>query len=139
MGLLTFIRKLYHQAVPVPDLIHIHHLELLTHIGVPDEERASPQVVRADITLTLKNHLSGLNDSVDKTVDYAKVVTRLKYVAQQKPRKLIETLAEDCALAILRSHPNVQYATVEIKKFILPETDYVSVRVSLPVRNRCFV
>lgn len=114
-----------------PDRIRIQGLRVSTRVGVPDEERAEPQTVAVDVTLVPTTDLSGLGDEIGRTVDYFEVAEALKRVAAEGERRLIETLAEDFATAAL-AFPGVESVTVEIRKFILPETDWVSVKVTLP-------
>jgi len=54
----------------------------------------------------------------------------MKRVAATGERRLIETLAEDLGRAAL-SFAGVAGVTVGVRKFILPETDWVSVEVTL--------
>ncbi|MCB1230988.1 MAG: dihydroneopterin aldolase [Verrucomicrobiae bacterium] len=115
----------------MPDYIQVKGLKLSTRVGVPDEERATPQDIAVDVTIMPTTDLSGLNDDIERTIDYFQVAEALKRVAAEGERKLIETLAEDLAKATLEFE-RVEAVTVTIRKFILPETDWVSVTVSLP-------
>ena len=110
------------------DRIHIEGLKLETTVGVPDEERAKPQTVSVNITIEPDSALTGLDDNIEQTIDYFEIAESLKRVAVDGERKLIETLAEDLAAAVL-GFDRVKAVTVEVRKFILPETDYVSVSV----------
>lgn len=114
-----------------PDTIEIQGLKLVTRVGVPDEERANPQEVAVDVTLWPETGLRGLGDDIKRTIDYFEVAETMKRVAADGERKLIETLAEDLAQVAL-GFDRVEAVTVKIRKFILPETDWVAVTVSLP-------
>ncbi len=113
------------------DRIGIQGLKLSTRVGVPDEERATSQTVAIDVTLVPATDLSGLDDDIGRTIDYFEVAEAMKRVAANGERKLIETLAEDLARTALE-FSGVESATVVIRKFILPDTDWVSVSVTLP-------
>jgi dihydroneopterin aldolase len=113
-----------------PDRIRISGLKLSTRVGVPDSERAEPQTVHVDVEIVPVADLSGLEDDLVRTVDYFAVAEALKAVAADVERRLIETLAEDLGRATM-TFDRVAGVTVEVRKFILPETDWVSVRVSL--------
>jgi len=106
--------------------IHIRGLRLDCHIGVPDEERASVQTLLVDLTIIPLTPFDALNDDITHTVDYDAVSRRLAVIAAEKPRKLIETLAVDLARTVLAEFPAAE-ALVEIRKFILPQTDHVGV------------
>lgn len=114
------------------DQIHIEELVLKTRIGVPDEERAQPQRLTANITLVPADGFGALHDEIERTVDYSEVATLIDKVAGERPRRLIETLAEDMAASLLRNFPLEQVA-IELRKHILPNTAFVAVRI---VRDR---
>ncbi len=110
----------------MPDFIRLAELELSTRIGVPDEERLHPQ--RLTLNLTLEIDTRALNDSIENTVDYFVVARTLQKLARDRPRKLIETLAEEIATASL-AFPGVKAVSVELRKYILPDTAYVAVGI----------
>lgn len=124
--------RLFHRRMKTEkDRIVIRGLRLDTRVGVPDEERAVAQTVAVDVEIVPESALSGLGDEIGRTVDYFEVAEALKRVAAVGERRLIETLAEELGQATL-AFAGVTAVTVEVRKFILPETDWVAVRVSLP-------
>jgi dihydroneopterin aldolase len=112
----------------VPDQIHIEQLELSAHIGVPDEERDDAQRLTVNLTLEPKRSLSDLGDELANTVDYFAVSQAVQELAAARPRRLLETLAEEIAAYILGRFPVVN-VHVELRKYILPNTRYVAVRL----------
>ena len=110
------------------DTILVKGLELQVHIGVPDEERAQPQILKLHLELVPENGFSGLNDDIEKTVNYYEVSLRVKELAAERPRKLIETLADEISEMILREFPVLELV-IEIEKFILPDTDFVGLKM----------
>ncbi len=110
------------------DSIEIKGLKLSCHIGVPDEERAAAQDVFADIVLKTRP-LKKIGDNIDNTVDYDLLAQSIAREASARPRKLIETLADDIAGLCVRQ-PGVIKAEIRIRKYILPQTDYVAVTVA---------
>ena len=116
----------------MPDLIHIETLKIQSRLGVPEEERAHPQWVEVSVTLEPGVNFATLNDRVENTVDYALVCEEIQATAEARPRKLIETLAGDIAQHLLERFP-IWRLTVEVRKFILPDTDYVAVRIERPL------
>jgi len=108
------------------DRISIKSLRVTTRIGVPDDERASPQEVEIDIILEPTRPFSEMHDDIARTVDYAAVAERISSLAAHKPRRLIESLASEIATALVTEF-DARSATVEIRKFILPSTNHVSV------------
>lgn len=109
------------------DLIIIKGLEIHAFIGVPDEERKSSQRLQLDAILTARNAFSELADDISRTLDYHKAVRRIVELTASRPRCLIETLAFEVAEMLIKEFP-ASRAEVEIRKFILPETQYVAVR-----------
>ncbi len=110
------------------DQIIIRGLDLSSYVGVPDEERAQSQRLRVHVTLFPLPSEMPLEDDIERTVDYYAVSLRLEAIAMEKPRKLIETLAEDMAAAILGEFL-VSAVTLEIEKYILPNTHHVGVMI----------
>lgn len=111
-----------------PDTIEIRRLKLATHIGVPDDERASEQTLFATIRMVPCGGFEGLHDAIKNTVDYYAVSLELQALAAAKPRKLIETLAREIADHLLLNH-SVGAVDVTIEKHILPDTECVAVHL----------
>ncbi|MEM7601048.1 MAG: dihydroneopterin aldolase [Verrucomicrobiota bacterium] len=111
------------------DLIHIKGLRLVTTVGVPDEERARPQTVAVNVSITLAKSFKGFDDQLEHTLDYFRVSEELREVASSGERKLIETLAEDLAATVL-AFDGVSAVTLEVEKFILADCDSVSVVIT---------
>lgn len=112
----------------MPDQIHLVHLQLRCHIGVPDKERAAPQLLHADVVIYSRLPFEAMQDDIAQTIDYAAVSVRLEEIAAEKPRQLIETLAADLAACVL-SEFAAAAVEITIKKRILPQTDHVAVRL----------
>ena len=112
----------------VPDRILINGLELPVQIGVPDEERAGWQTLRADLELELVGRVEDFGDDLSATVDYDSVAREIRQLAAERPRRLIESLAGEIAQAVLM-RPLVCGVTVTIRKRILPGVDDVAVRI----------
>jgi dihydroneopterin aldolase len=114
------------------DRILINGLEVMAHIGVPDEERSQPQKLRLSVELKTASLVAAAQtDDVDLTVDYDAVAQLIRRVAQERPRRLIETLAEDIAKAILRDFA-VKEIRVRVDKFIFADAESVSVEIKRP-------
>jgi len=109
------------------DRIIIHGLRIDTHIGVPNEERATAQQLLVNVVLTPLSSFDGLKDDIARTVDYDTAAQRIAALAAERPRHLIETLADEIAHLLL-SEFAAQSVEVEVRKFILPQTEYVAVR-----------
>ena len=108
------------------DRILIDSLELSSCIGVPDEERAAAQRLTVNLVLEPVRGFSALGDALETTVDYFRVCEEVKALSLVRPRRLIETLAEDIA-ALLLARFALQAVEVELRKYILPDTAFVAV------------
>ncbi len=115
-----------------PDSIIVHNLELLSHIGITDEERADPQRLTVSLEIVPRNEFHTLDEKLERTVDYFEVCEDLKVVAMLKPRILVETLAEEMAGHLLENY-QIYSLTVELRKYILADTEYVAVRLTRPL------
>jgi FolB domain-containing protein len=108
--------------------ISIVDLEVFYRVGVPDQERAKPQ--RLLLTVDMDFDFSGAakTDDIAGTIDYFTVSQRLLKFGERREWKLIEKLAADLADAVL-SEFKPQSVTVEVKKFPIPQAQYVSVQI----------
>lgn len=109
------------------DRIHIEQLEIEANVGVPDAERATPQRLLLNITVTPATPFRGLGEELDRTIDYAAVCDAVTVFLRGRSFKLIETLADEVAMLINRQF-GAERVEVEVRKFILPQTAYVAVR-----------
>ena len=113
------------------DRILINGLELSSFIGVPDEERTTAQRLTANLVLEPLRDFTALGDALENTVDYFRVCAELQALSLARPRRLIETLAEDLA-ALLLARFALRAVEVELRKYILPDTAFVAVKIYRP-------
>lgn len=111
------------------DAIHIEQLEIAARVGVPDEERAEPQRLVVSLTLWPVPDFKHLGDELANTVNYASVARVVRELAATRRDKLIETLAHEIALELLREFP-VRVLRVELRKFVIPAADHVAVIIT---------
>src|SRR6266576_5075546 len=107
------------------DRIHIEELEVSTHIGVPEEERAAPQRLTVSISFWPHQQARDLADNIHKAVNYSAVAEETKSVVRDQSVNLSETLADLLAAHLLKTFP-IQKVTVELRKFPLQDAKYVS-------------
>lgn len=113
-------------AAAVGESIRLHGLELMSRIGVPDEERAEPQRLTADITLQVPTPFRAMGEDISRTVDYFALATRITELADERPYVLLETLAQ-CIADCCTQEFAATAAAVELHKYIMPNTVSVSV------------
>ena len=118
-----------------PDQIRVRAMQVSAHIGVPEEERSQPQTLEIDLAIIPDQPLTDLDDEIGRTVDYFQVWERVRALAEERPRKLIETLAEEISKDLL-SIDRIVSVEVTVRKFILPETACVEVSIQRQRENR---
>ena len=111
------------------DRIHIEQLEVSTHIGVPEEERAAPQRLTASISFWPYHEADDLADKIENVVNYSAVAEEVKNFVRDQSVNLIETLADRLAIHLLK-HFRIQKVTIELRKFPFEDAKYVSVTVT---------
>jgi 7,8-dihydroneopterin aldolase/epimerase/oxygenase len=114
---------------PSSDWIHIEQLEVSTHIGVPEEERAAPQRLTASISFWPYHEAGDLADKIENAVNYSAVVEETKNFVRDRSVNLIETLADRLAMHLLNNF-RMQRVTIELRKFPFEEAKYVSVTIT---------
>ena len=110
------------------DHIHIEQLEIFARVGVPEKERATPQRLTVSITLWPKQDTRDSGDQIGRTVNYSAVAEEARNFVRDQSVNLIETLADRLAMHLLGSFA-IQEIRVELRKFVLQDAKYVSVRV----------
>jgi 7,8-dihydroneopterin aldolase/epimerase/oxygenase len=116
------------------DIITINDLEVFYRVGVPDDERREAQRLLLTVEMEHDFTAAAAADDLNRTIDYFAVSQRLLKLGEGREWKLIEKLAVEIADLVLTEFKPAR-ATVEVKKFVLPETQYVSVRVTRSRQN----
>jgi FolB domain-containing protein len=111
------------------DEVHIEQLEVSTHVGVPEQERANPQRLTVSISFWPYQEIRDVADNIDQTVNYSVVAEETKNFVRNQSVNLIETLADRLAAYLLTTFP-IQKVTVELRKFPLQDAKYVSATVT---------
>ncbi len=118
-------------SLPAGDSLHISGLWVSSHMGVTEEERATPQPLRLSLWLGVADQgiaAAGRTDDLQLTVNYSSVAQILRDLAVARPRALLETLAEEIATAVL-AFPRVSWTVVEIDKFVLRDAAFARLRL----------
>ena len=99
-----------------PDRLIIRGLELQCVVGVHDWERLMPQRVVVDIELRGDFSAAAGSDSLADAVDYREVCARAVEVAEEEEYRLLETLADRIARAVLAVNECIAEVTVGVFK-----------------------
>lgn len=111
------------------DCITICDLELFCNLGVPEEERLKPQRILLTIQIYYAFEKAAKSDEINDAVDYQQIVDDITRFCEGENWKLIETFTSDIAQFILERF-NVESVNVEVKKFIIPQTKYISAKLT---------
>ena len=114
------------------DSIIISELEVAYHVGVGEPERAAAQRLLVSVEMAHDFRAAAELDDLTHTIDYYAVCQRLLSFGEGRSWRLIETLALDIA-AMVQKEFHATSVTVEVKKFIIPATRHVAVRVTRPL------
>ena len=111
------------------DTIVISDLEVCFRVGVADEERRYPQRLLLTVEMGSDIGRAIISDAIADTVDYFAVSQALLNFGERREWRLIEKLAADIAEMIL-SRFKPSRVTVELKKFVIPQAQFVAVRLA---------
>ena len=109
--------------------ITISDLEVFYCVGVTEQEREKPQRLLITVEMSLDLTVAAVSDRIEKTINYQEVVDEILKYGDGRNWKLIEKLATNLADFILARY-KPQGVGVEVKKFVIPQTKYVSVTVT---------
>ncbi|MCD9026315.1 dihydroneopterin aldolase [Cohnella silvisoli] len=84
--------------------------------GVYPEENRLGQKYIVDLDLRLDLSRAAQSDDVEDTVNYAEIHAIVKAIVEGAPVKLIETLSEKIASALLGTYTSIIKATVSVTK-----------------------
>jgi 7,8-dihydroneopterin aldolase/epimerase/oxygenase len=98
------------------DKIVVSGMEFYGFHGVFPEETKLGQRFRADLTVELDLREAGRTDDLQHTVNYASLYHICKAIAEGKPYKLVEAVAEKIAEQVLKEFQQVNNCTVKLYK-----------------------
>ncbi len=109
--------------------VFIRDLVLDCSIGIHDHEKESPQRVRLNIDLSVREYGDDLDDNYENVVCYEKIANGVKELIAQGHVNLVETLAENIAAICLRNK-RVRTARIRVEKLdILADATSVGVEI----------
>jgi 7,8-dihydroneopterin aldolase/epimerase/oxygenase len=109
--------------------ISIVDLEVFYSVGLTDEERARPQRLLITVDMNVDFSSAALSDRLERTINYHTVAQRLLKFGDGRQWKLLERLVTNLVdMILLEFRP--EDVSVEVKKFALPQAQYVSVSLT---------
>ncbi len=109
--------------------VFVRDLQLLARIGVYASEQDGPQRIRVNVELAVLDPGGVGSDTLDRVVDYSRIVESVRGVVAAQHVQLVETLAERLAAACMADERIVS-ARVRVEKLdILPDGATAGVEV----------
>lgn len=84
--------------------------------GYYDHEQATPQPFEVDVELRLNLQPAGVDDDLDRSVDYARVFAITRQIVESTTFRLLEALAEAISHEVLAEFGSVDEVGVTIRK-----------------------
>ena len=97
------------------DRIVLRNMQFTGRHGYYQHELETPQPFEVDIELVLNLQPAGIDDDLEKTVDYAKVYDAARQIVESTSFRLLEALAEAISHEVLADFP-VTEVGVRIRK-----------------------
>lgn len=109
--------------------VFVRDLLLLARIGVYASEQDGPQRIRVNVDLAVLDPGGVGSDTLDRVVDYSRIVESVRGVVAAQHVQLVETLAERLAAACM-ADKRIVSARVRVEKLdILPDGATAGVEV----------
>ena len=98
------------------DRIFVQGLELYCVIGLQPWERQVKQKVRIDLTMETDCRPAAAGDDASVALDYKAVSKRVQQLVEESGFRLVESLAETIAAAVLAEFPRAESVRVRLAK-----------------------
>jgi dihydroneopterin aldolase len=113
------------------DRITLAGVKINPKIGTNSEERSTPQECQADLTIWGDFEGAASMDSLDRSIDYCKILATVQRTAHAREYSLLETLAYRIVRDVLQDFP-VSRANVKLRKrpsSLMGELDFIEVEI----------
>lgn len=100
----------------MPDRILLDGMVFQARHGVHDHEKITPQRFEVDVELLLDLQPAGLEDDLERTLDYGRVYETVRAIVESTTFNLIEALAEAIAHELLADFPGLDEVVVRVRK-----------------------
>ncbi len=109
--------------------IFIEGLQQMVSIGVTEEEKSFPQLLKMDVKLKVSCSEASQSDSLNDTVNYIEVIDRVEELCKSGRWNLLEKFSQDILLALFEISEKVRRVEMSVYKFVDPRV--ASIRFSL--------
>lgn len=111
------------------DFVHVEQLEVFARVGVTGDERAKPQRLVLNLTAWPRLSFDSLGDEIERAINYSALCAAARDFMQERTAALVETFAAELAALLLAKFP-LRKIDIELRKFVVPGTKYVSVALT---------
>jgi len=113
-------------SAPIQDWLRLARIQAYGHLGVTQKERDLGQRIEADVELAYAPTSKRRPDVLDDAMDYEEVHRMVRAQIEMSRCRLLETLAEELALALIQEFdtPRVR---VRVRKLHVPVQDFTVV------------
>ncbi len=103
-----------------PMRLLVSNVEFYAYHGVRSEERSLGGKYAVDVELVYDAADATASDNLAHALNYQQAVECVAAVVEHEPCKLIETVAARILHALMKSFPQLQTATVRLRKYSVP-------------------
>ena len=100
----------------MPDRILLDGMVFEARHGVYAHEKTTAQRFEVDVELLLDLQPAGLEDDLERTLDYGRVYETVRTIVESTTFNLIEALAEAIAHELLSDYPALEELEVRVRK-----------------------
>jgi len=100
----------------MPDRILLDRMVFQARHGVHEHEKVTAQRFEVDVEMLLDLQPAGMEDDLERTLDYGRVYDTVKTIVESTTFNLIEALAEAIAHELLAEFPALEEVTVRVRK-----------------------
>jgi len=100
----------------MPDRITLDGMVFHARHGVHEHEKVEAQRFEVDVELFLDLQPAGLEDDLERTLDYGRVYETVRTIVESTTFNLIEALAEAIAHELLSEFPALEELEVRVRK-----------------------
>lgn len=94
----------------------LHNIRLHGRHGWYDHELETPQPFEVDVELLLNLQPAGVEDDLERSVDYGRVYEVVRPIVESTSFRLLEALAEAISHELLANFPAVDEVGVRVRK-----------------------
>ena len=122
-------------AREILDWLRLARIQAYGHLGVTQKERDLGQRIEADVELAYAPTPKRRPDVLDDAIDYEEVHRIVRSQIEMSSCRLLETLAEELALALIQEldTPRVR---VHVRKLHIPVRDFMTIPEVIVERGR---